>query len=499
MNKKKAIIIAIAAAAVLTAVILLLVLLPKGGAGDKEATVDEGVALSRSTNAQGLHEAQVQTDANGNIANNSYGTLMEYYPADIREIHIENAKGTMDVISSTPEGEATVYSIKGYEDYDLQSGNPDLIASAAANLSFTKVVTMDKDKGADYGFDKPRSTVTVSYTDNTKAIIIVGNDAPQQAGTYIKFGTGDTVYVANTETVSAFDYGLTDLISLAINDAADNTDNNAASEITLSGSAFPQEVVLEPNDNENYSNSYKMTAPSKRLANESESSLVTGAVRGMYASAVKMVAPSEEQRRELGLTAPYAALTAVYPDVTVQLTASKPDKDGNVYLMADGKNVVYTVEADKVPWVKTGFEKLCAEYVCNPKMTELTDMTVKADGKTYDFTLESKESVTTDDDGVETASTVTEVSCGGKEIEIGSFSNFFNDIALMAPSDVKTGSGSGSEALSVTYTFADGSSDSVSFVPEGDLYLAKLNGEAVGHCAKADVMRAVKSVAEVVR
>lgn len=499
MNKKKAIIIAVAAAAVLTAVILLLVLLPKGNGSDKEATIDEGVALSRSTDEHGLHQAQVQTDAKGEIANNSYGTLMEYYPADIKDIHIENAKGTMDVISATPEGEATVYTIKGYEDYDLQAGNPDLIASAAANLSFTKVVTLDKNKGADYGFDKPRATVTVNYADNTKAVIIVGDDAPQGAGTYIKFGTGDAVYVADTETVAAFDYGLTDLISLAINDAADNTDNNDAETLTLSGSAFPQEVALAPNDNENYTNSFRMTAPKERLANENESSLVAGAVRGLYASAVKMVAPSAAQRSELGLDKPYAVLTAVYPDTTIKLSASKPDQDGNVYLTADGKDVVYTIAADKVPWVLTSYDKLCAEYVCSPKMTALTGMTVKADGKTYDFTLESKESVTTDDKGEETASTETEVSCGGKEIEIGKFSDFFNDLTLIAPVDNKTDGGSGSEALSVAYTFADGSSDSVSFVPAGDRYLVKVNGEAVGHCSKGDVTRAVKDVAEVVK
>ena len=182
MNKKKGIIIGAAAAAVLTAVVLLLVFLPKGSGDNQAATIDEGIDMIRHIDKDGMHQVEIVTDKDGNIKNNSYGTLMEYYPANISTIHIENAKGTLDVISNTPEGEATVYTIKGYEDFDLQKGNPDLIANAAASLSFTKVATMDKNKGAEFGFDKPRSTVTVTYEDGSRAIIIVGSDAPQQAG-----------------------------------------------------------------------------------------------------------------------------------------------------------------------------------------------------------------------------------------------------------------------------------------------------------------------------
>ena len=83
----------------------------------------------------GVHQAKVNTDENGNIKNNSYGTLMEYYPANISHMHVENTKGTFDVLAETPEGEATIYTIKGYEDFDLQGGNPAMIASAAAKLS----------------------------------------------------------------------------------------------------------------------------------------------------------------------------------------------------------------------------------------------------------------------------------------------------------------------------------------------------------------------------
>ena len=243
MNKKTGVIIAAGIAAALTAVVLILIFAPKGGSDKSDATtksaaIDDGVEMTVSTDSKGVHQAEVATDSEGKIDNNSYGTLINYVPAAITNIHIENKKGTLDVVSKTPEGEATIYTIKGYEDFDLQAGNPDLIASAASKLDFSEVASLDKAKSGDFGFDDPRSTVTVTYTDGTKSVIIVGNDAPQAAGTYVKFGSGDAVYVIDTETASAFDFGVTDLISLTINDSADDTDNNQASEINISGSGL---------------------------------------------------------------------------------------------------------------------------------------------------------------------------------------------------------------------------------------------------------------------
>ena len=133
-------------------------------------------------------------------------------------------------------------------------------------------------------------------------------------------------------------------------------------------------------------------------------------------------------------------------------------------------------------------------------MEKLTGMTVKAGGKTYDFTLKTKETLTTDDQGSETKSTVTTVTYGGKEVELGSFTAFYNNVALIELCDPKTDSKSGKEALAVTYTFEDGSSDEVVFADAGtDSYIVTFNGENAGHSAKGDVTRAVKSIAEVVK
>ena len=496
MNKKKAIIIAAAVAVVLVAALLVIIFLPKGGKSEKKAaTIDEGTDISVSVDKDGIHQVKVNTDKDGNIANNSYGTLMEYYPANIKGIHIENKKGSFDVESETPKGQATVYTIKGYDDLNLQAGNPDLIASAAASLKFKKVATLDKSKGSEYGFDEPRSVVTVTYQDTTKAIITVGDDAPQGAGTYVRFGTGDAVFVVDTETVSAFDFGVTDLVSLTVNEAAESAENNEASSITISGSGFDKDITLVPNGNENYSASYVMTAPDNRFANEMESSLVTGGIRGLYALSVKMVNPSESQLSELGLATPYARISAEYPDGTIELIASQADSDGNVNLMTGGGKVVYVISADKAAWAKTSYEKLCSEYVLFPKMQKLSGVSVQAGGKTYDFALDTQSSTVTDDSGVETTVVTTKVTYGGKEVAEGDFTTFYDLISLIKLADPKSDSGSGSQSLKLVYSYADGGSDSVEFIDAGgEGCIAKVNGETAGHASKAEVTRAVNGI-----
>lgn len=492
MNKKKTLIIVIAAAVVLIGVMLLLIFLPNGG-GDNSgaATSDEAAKVNLSTDSNGVHQASVDRDSSGNIAKDTSGTLVEYVPADIKTIHLENSKGSLDVLSETPEGESTIYTLKGFEDFEIQAGVPDTIASAAASLSFTSVAGID-DGGGEFGFDKPTAVATVTYNDDTKSIITVGNDAPQGRGTYVKFGGGDEIYVVDTETVKVFSYGVTDLVSLTINDSADDTESAQASSISISVGG--ENIELEPYTGEKSSASYIMTAPVQRYANEVESSHIEGGIRGLYALSVVMVNPSSGQLNDLGLSSPYAALKAVYPDITVELIASKPDSDGNVNLMLAGGKVVYSIAATSVAWVSTSYEKLVSEYVLFPKLVSLTNMKVND----YDFKLNSKTVTTTDDEGEETTSTVTTVFLGDEEIQIENFSGFYDEASLIELADADEESPSGSAELTISYTYSDGKTDKVEFYPASDnKYVAAVNGKVMGHARKSEISRVLNDVGSI--
>lgn len=501
MKKNTKILLIVSVAAVLlVGLMLLLIFMPKGD-DQATSTIDEGIDMVVTVDENGVHQAEIKTNAKGEIANNSYGTLVEYDTNEVASIHLENEKGTLDITSETPKDadgntQATKYTIKGYEDYDMQGGMADTIASSAANLEFIKVVTLKKEDAADFGCDKPRATANVTYADGTKSVIMLGNDAPQGAGTYVKFGDSDTIYLVETSKVSAFDYGLTDLMNKSINQPVSNSDNAKPSSITLSGSNFSKSIELVPNTNNKVNASYVMTAPVERYANEKESSLVEGAIRGITSDGVKLVDPSSEQLSNAGLSSPYAEIKAVYPDTTVNLIASKPDGDGNVNVMEKGGKLVYTISADKLPWITTSYEALANEYVLYPRMVALSNMSVDDGSKTYDFKLSSKEVESTDEDGNTTTSSTTTVQYGDKEIEIGDFSGFFQKVALLELADASDDSVSGSPILTVTYTYSeDGSTDKVEFYSAGDGYcMATLNGKTLGKVNKGSVNSIVTDV-----
>lgn len=502
-NNKKMLVIVLIAAVLLVGLMFFLIFFPDGESSS-ENEVDNGVSMSVSTDDNAVHQAKINTDKDGNIINNSYGTLMEYTSSDISKIYIENSSGTMEINSNTPKdsnGEADTieYKIVGYEDFDLQAGRPDDVASDAASIYFSKVITLDKSKSRDYGFDKPQATVTVTYTDKTKAIIIVGDDAPQETGTYIKFGSGDTIYLVETDAVDTFKFSLTDMISLTINSAASDEDNSQASSITLSGSNFTDTIEMIPNTSSNNSASYIIKKPSEGYASESESSSVDGAIRGLYAASVKTVNPSSKQLDSLGLSKPYAGVKAVYPDITVDLISSKPDSEGNVNIMERDGKVVYVMACENLPWITTSYDKLISEYVLNPEMTALSSMSVNNGKKTYEFKLSSKTTTTTDDSGNETTSTNTTVKYGKNEIDESYFSIFFRNATFIKRADFSDDSVSGSPLLTVEYTYSsDNSSDTVSFyATSGSRYLATVNGKTVGHVYKSNITKLIDQAAKI--
>ena len=500
-NNKKLLMICIAAAVVLVGVMLLLIFLPKGGEGGSngEATVDEGAKVEIVTDSNGVLQAQIATKPNGEIdvadIEKSYGKLMEHVPADIIRVHVENDHGTLDVAAHTPEGEATEYKLLGYEGFDLQAGIPDEIANAASSISFTKIASQHPDNIKEYGLDKPRSVVEVTYTDNTTSRIYVGDDAPQGVGTYVRFGSGEEVYLVPTDAVAPFDYDVTKLISLAVNDSATDVEKGQASSIRIKGEAIDGELELVPNKGGKASASYILAKPSGGYANESESSLIEGAIRGLYADSVVYVKPSEDQLEKVGLLKPHTELEADYPDLKVSLVSSKPS-GGKVYFMEKDGDVVYEISSDKLPWAETSYEKLVSEYVLNAKLDALSALSVSVDGKTYDFELESHDETTTDDEGNESTTTVTTVKYDGKEIETDKFTEFYNELAKIERADIESGDTSGSAAISAKFTYySDGESDSVGYYKsDSSRYAVELNGDKAGHAYGAGVVRAIEAL-----
>ncbi len=468
-------------------IVAVVMLLKTSPSPQEESEIDYGSEINLSVDEDGEHQAQLVLNEKGEVENNSYGTLIEYTPSDIKQIDVENESGNYTVLAETPvttneetgeeESKATIYTLVGFEDIDLQSGSADTIADDVAAIAFTSVADPVGDNASDYGFDNPRAVVKTTFTDDTSSTIIVGDDAPSELGTYIMFGDSKSVYVVETEAVDGFLFSVLDLVTLTINDSATSTDNAEFESVELIGSAYDSDIEIRPNDDKAIDSSYVMIKPEKMFVSEVESANISGAIRGLYADKAVCVNPSNAQLAEYGLATPYAHLTAVYPDTTVTLSASKP-QDENVYLLSDS-NIIYQIKESSVPWVNTSYEKLVPDVVIDPNFDSLSKIVVTDNSGTYTFDVTTVSDTVTNTDGVEEQVNSTTATYKGKELDSDNFYIFYQNIGNMQNAGNTSKGASGTPALTIELSYSTGrDTDVVDVYATGNTkYIAAVNGK----------------------
>lgn len=483
-KSRKTLLIIIGVAVVIAVLVAILIFVRKqpGTAKDDTAPPAE---LTLDVNEDGVHEASVGVDENGNLTNDGAGTLLQYATADIKKIDVENESGTFTVVSHTPEGEATVYTIEGFEDYDLQSGVADEIATHSATIEFERVIKVNADL-ADYGLDHPRATVTIQYNDGTSAVLRVGSEAAGEAGTYMSFGTSDTVYLVKSENVEDFLYSINDFISLTITEPNEDTENAEFSTLTISGTHFDEPITLEPNTDEALESSYLMISPIDTIANAIEAGDIAGNVRGLYAESVVCVNPSDAQLGSYGLGKPYATVKASYPDADITLHASAPDDNGVVYLYNPDTNVIYTIQLAAVCWTKTSVDLLMPENPLPAKLRYVDNIGFSDSSSDYSIDVKTVVEEVTDDDGNEQESYTSTATCDGKELKTDDFNVFFQNLTAIKNQGKAEGSGN-SPVMSVKLTYTtDRSPDTLKvYTSDATNYILELNGSVIGTASKS--------------
>lgn len=487
----------------LVAVLLILKLNPATPSSDDSDNPYQEADFEVTVDEKGEHQAQIETTAEGEIEQNGVGTLVSYDVFQVAQIDVENQNGSFTVTSYTPtstdeEGnevtDTTVYTLVGFEDFDLQSGMADAVANDAANLKFNCVVALDANL-SDFGFDDPQAKVTVRYDDDTASVITVGADAPSEEGTYFTFGDSSTVYLAATDSVDAFLYAVNDLISLTVTSQAEDVDSSQFSSLEISGSRYPEPVVLEPNTDEAIKTDYIVTSPRRMFASAAESADIAGAIRGIYAEKVLCVNPSENQLASYGLAEPYAKIIAHYPDTSIEVIASAPDSEGNVCIMTPDKAVVYSIQLGAVEWVNTSVEKLRPENVLNINKEAVTSITVDANGHSRKIDVTTTTESVENDEGNYEDVTSTKAECNGVSLKEENFTVFFQNLADTALLESEnTGSVSGN-LCTVTITYSTGRAADVIRVDnssESRLPIS-LNGETVGAVYKSYITKLIES------
>ncbi len=427
-----------------------------------------------------------EKDGNGNIIVAGIEELINHVPADIKAIKVTNEYGTFEITAETPTEKSTdesgkeqivtketVYTLKGYENAPLETGMPDAVANDAAAVTTTNVVDITGANPSEYGLDKPSATAEVTFTNKNKRTITVGNQAPDNAGTYIMVDGDKAIYLVDNESVDAFLYKETSLLNKIVTPSSEADDGATPKKVKISGANFPKTIEIVPNDDETVSMAYyKMKTPTECFVNVANGSKVLESLRSVTANDVIAYKPDEKtlQKYKIDMENPYAELNADFSDISVHLYAAKPiaeksdDSTENVstmvYVYNPSSKMLYSLNANKVAWVTTSYEDLVFEYVIKPNLSAIKTLKVTAKGKTYAFDLSSE--TKKDEKGIETSKTV--VKSDGKTIDTGRFDVFFQNLESATLNKVKSGTVSGEAELTVKVIYnTDKESDSITF------------------------------------
>lgn len=487
MNKKMKRNLIIASAAILliiAAIIVILVVPPKAEEESYSFDIDNGIDMTALVSESGMHNVTINTNADGEIENNSYGTLIAYTPAQIDKIAMKTQEGNYTFLLETPtdaEGktESTVYTLEGFEGFDLAATNPGLLASAVCNLDFSMVADLEGDDASDFGFDNPRAEATVYFNDGTHAKIVLGDAAAGGEESYVQFGDSKTVYVVSTEDVSPMLLSITELFNTSLNSDKTSIADDSFDKIVLGGTHLKEQVTLVANTEGSINCYYLMSSHSDVAVNTTEASAIVGAIKALTAEEVVCVNPDSSQLEKYGLKTPYATVKTNYlsgdaydeqgnkitnPEVllSVSLLASKEDAEGMVYMMEEGGKLIYKIKAESVPWATTTEAKLSSEYVLCPNYLALGAMEIEANGKTYEFLLSSEQVSYTDENGEAATYLEPLVYFEGKELDPNQFYIFFQDLVYMEVAGEDNGTATTSELMKITYDYiTDRPSDTV--------------------------------------
>ena len=374
----------------------------------------------------------------------------------VQSIAIKNKDDEYTIRYNTSE---KLYQLVGYTDLSLYESYAEELVGCATTLNgYDKVQNVEK--LADFGLDDPAVTVVITYYDNTTNTLLIGDQTPDQNGYYARLQDSDEVVMLDVDTVYAFQRKKGQYVErtlLASPTVKDNDANGTVvlKELTLKGGPGKETLSLRQSgtsDGQEYSYStFIITEPYKRMVSEEISEKLSNFTY-LIASEGVVLHPTAADKVKYGFNDPYAVLDITlavqtvkqndesatestettnleyiyYNSVTTKLTVGSKNDNGDYYVMIDGHNAIYLVSSSQLAnVVERTYVNTISELLFLKTITNLKQVSISADGKTYNFAL-------THDKSKEEADDKLTVVCDGKTLDTQDFRTLYSRLISIA-------------------------------------------------------------------
>ncbi|MDD3279762.1 MAG: DUF4340 domain-containing protein [Lachnospiraceae bacterium] len=399
------------------------------------------------------------------------------------------------------------WTIKGNEDFPLDTSKITTILSAAAKLSATRKFD-DITELSEYGLDSPLNVMKLTTEDGATTTLTIGT-AVNSSGSYAYLNDQtDTIYMIGSTISSGIP---ATMMSMALEDSFPTitTSNITSMEVKKPSDSFSLKTDSDTG-NWNVTDASGDTSS----AEYSEISTLESTVAGLTFTG--LVDYKGEDLGQYGLETPDTVIRAHYTETvasdsssdstssssdsassssdsdstsdSTSSSSSEEDKTTTVekdlvlyvgqktadgtgyYVRLDGSDDVHTMSGESIESI-TGMtaENYWSTSISSVSVNDISGVSITYNGTTKNITRTSED--TTDSDGKTT--TTTTYSCDGKEIDSDAFGTFYNKLAAMAAqSKDRTLKSSNQTELTIVYHL-DGGDETVTYTPYNEnFYLA---------------------------
>ena len=320
-------------------------------------------------------------------------------------IVIENESGTITLYREADD----VFTVDGLDGIDLNS-NVSNVFSYFASVSATQLVEEDPADLEKYGLEAPRATVTVINQDGTENVLLMGNTLPTGSGCYAMVNDDPAVYALGTSLSTYADYKLTDLVDKTVistwtaPEVEEGETAPSEAEIrsmSITGGSLAEDLgdipftfVMDDYDEDMESfglsgSTWLITSPvSASLSSTNSSTIIEACSNGLTADSVEAVFPTEEQLTSYGFDEPYATVEFDRDGEDFRIVIGNSDDNGNRYVMADGKDIIFVCAESNLPWISIDLDMMISSLIYLPYIDEVSQVDLMINGKTYSFIME---------------------------------------------------------------------------------------------------------------
>ncbi len=415
--------------------------------------------------------------------------LTQYAADDISKVTVVSESGKTEFYSKeVDEGdELTVnyWYIRGIKKSYTDYYSVEDTVESFLTVKYSR--TIEEKNLKECGLKNPAYKITVTPKQGEEYTLLLGEKSIDNMGYYAKLKDSDTVYLVEDGVFTAAEFDVLDFadttaIAGFTNDDGELDDRysqgqlNQFDKVVLSGKAHPQPVEIVLNEETELSDylGYMVTAPQKRIAQNTEALLL------MYQGGVEVAGAysfdvTEESLEKFGLSDPDLITTMYVLDQSITYKFALQE-DGYYAAIGEESEFIYKVE----PSVLDGIAGLTAEdyysgWVFYTSIDEITDFKVYNSSESYEFSVSKNE---TEEEDSEEDYTVT---YEGENVVARSFQYLYQYCVSLRCADFTEDSLTAEPEVVIELALKEGGKSVIEFTPySATKYQCSVDGIVMG-------------------